>query len=253
MSKRLFQGILVLMASGLLVAGCSKPQIEDKEVSEIEVSEPPEYNPPEPPKPAYAKDGIRMVEDSVTYFGAVVPVGAIEISKDDNEIRFYVKGMNSRAAQEFIKKYFPYQEMKYFPAVDLIELYDLPNPELENGNVDIAWDENVRRPVPGEEVEITVFNNKKNNWYEWVYKNPAKRQKAFVEPPPLREDDLKPQVNPGWGGDKRPGVDRMPEPERRPVVDTEPARRDNPNPQGGGSGNGGKLMLDESGLPVFGD
>ena len=191
MFRRFIPWILGLSALACILGGCKKEadktKIEDVAVQDIPVSEPPKVEIPKPQEPSWNYDGIWKVEKGLTYYNAVVPLGATLISTNEMETRFYVKNMNSREAKQFIAKYFPYQNLKYFPAVDLIELYKTRNPEYEDGSVVIDLDPNIIKPEPGHEVAITVYWSSNNKWYEWVYHDPSYQE---PEPEPNPPDDV---------------------------------------------------------------
>ena len=175
MNRLFIPTVLGIFILGCFLTGCKKESeetIENVPVEEISISQPPEVQLVEPAEPKWNMDGVWKVEKGLKYYNAVVPLGAIEISANEKETRFYVKNMVSSDAKRFIAKYFPYQTLKYFPAVDLIELYQSRNPEYDDDSVVPDLDPDIVKPEPGQEVAITVYWSSRNEWYEWVYHDP---------------------------------------------------------------------------------
>ena len=175
MNRLFIPTVLGIVILGCFFTGCKKESdetIESVPVEEIPISQPPEVQLVKPAEPKWNIDGVWKVEKDLKYYNAVVPLGAIEISANEQETRFYVKNMDSGEAKKFIAKYFPYQNMKYFPAVDLIELYQSRNPQYDDDSVVPDLDPDIVKPEPGQEVAITVYWSSRNEWYEWVYRDP---------------------------------------------------------------------------------
>ncbi|MBQ9242407.1 MAG: hypothetical protein IJ165_04140 [Proteobacteria bacterium] len=175
---------IVLVLSCLAMAGsvaCHREEkIEETPVAEIEVSEPPEYVVPEKQVVRYAEDGIYKIDDK-RYYGAVVPVGANELSKSDSDVHFCVPGMSMADIEFFVDKYFPYQNRKKYAASDVLEVYSTIKEAYAGGDVVPTLDVNVIRPTAESAVAIRVFWNEKMQCYEWVYQDPDLRKENRVE------------------------------------------------------------------------
>lgn len=190
---------LVLMSMCLTMAvpmlACHREEkIEEIPVSEIKVSEPPEYQLPEKPVIRYGEDGIYKVAEN-KYFGAVVPMGAVELSKSDEEIHFYVSGMSMTDVEFFLNKYFPYQKSRRYTQVDMMEVYAALKDEYADGSVFPSLDAQVVRPTADSAVEIKVYWSTRDHQFEWIYRNPDLRKPSRVEFLE-REDENPPEPEP---------------------------------------------------------
>lgn len=175
---------IVFILSCLSMAGtvaCHRDErIEETPVAEIDVSEPPEYVVPEKQVVRYAEDGIYKIDDK-RYYGAVVPVGANDLSKSDSDVHFCVPGMSMADIEFFVDKYFPYQNRKKYAASDVLEVYSTIKDAYAGGDVVPTLDVNVIRPTAESAVAIRVFWNEKMQCYEWVYQDPDLRKENRVE------------------------------------------------------------------------
>lgn len=195
MNRLLIPTVLGISILGCILGGCKKEsdeKIENVPVEEIPISQPPEIQLTKPSEPKWNIDGVWKVEKDLKYYNAVVPLGAIEISSNEKETRFYVKNMDSSEAKKFIAKYFPYQTLKYFPAVDLIELYQSRNPQYDDDSVVPDLDPDIVKPEAGHEVAITVYWSSRNEWYEWIYHDPFYSVPQPETPPEEENPDIDP-------------------------------------------------------------
>ena len=185
-------GLFLAISLLFVCSGCHKNEetIDNVPVKDIKVSEPPEYTPPENDV-IELENGVYPADPELTYYGAVVPKGAIEISRSDEETRFYVKRMSSLDAMRFVEKFFPYQKKEYYSAVDVIEVYRAMDPKYETDSIVPDLDLRIVKPNPEEAVAITVYQNKREGWYEWIYRNPH-YEIPNLEPPQEDNEPDKP-------------------------------------------------------------
>lgn len=164
-----------ILALTFLCFGChGESSIDNVPVSDIEISQPPIVTPPVKSEPVHGDDGIFKVSDQ-RYYNAVVPFGFVELECSDRECRFYVPKMNRNDVEGFLDKYFPYQVHGEFNNIDTFEVFAAIKPEFQDDSIIPALDMNVTKPTPETAVEISVFINKRENRYEWIYRDPMNR------------------------------------------------------------------------------
>lgn len=179
--KRGFVLWSVCLTMAMPMLACHREEkIEDTPVAEIKVSEPPEYEVPEKHVVRYGNDGIFKVADH-KYFGVVVPIESVEISKSDEEIRFYVPGMSMTEIMFFLDKYFPYQKYKKYTKVEVIEVFSELKEEYADGSIVPSLDVNVVRPTEENAVSMRIFWDPREQRFEWIYRNPELRKANRVE------------------------------------------------------------------------
>lgn len=194
MSKRfMLLGGLALCAC---LFGCNRQTIDNVPVDDIEPSQPPAFEKPVVKEPVFGVDGVYKISDK-KYFGAVVPVGAVEIGCDKEQCRFYVPNMMATEVKYFLEKYFPYQKMERFARVNSFEVYPEIKPEFADGSIVPDADINVVHPTPETAVYIQVYWSKSESRFNWKYQNPIVRQRVMDDPDkfwgkPAQVDEFEP-------------------------------------------------------------
>ena len=173
--------------------GCNKEEtIENTPVSQIEISTPPVIPEPKPQPPSpYDDERVYKIGD-LRFYNTVTPIGAVTISENEKESRFYVPDMTVTDIKNFIEKYFPYQPYKRFPRTDFIEVYPELLPQFEGDAIVPTTDPNIIKPIPETAVYIQIFWNRDKKYYEWIYQDPLERariEEAKRNPPPEPEPE----------------------------------------------------------------
>ncbi len=205
MSKRfMLLGGLALCACFF---GCSRQTIDNVPVDDIEPSQPPAFEKPAVKEPVFGVDGVYKISDK-KYFGAVVPIGAVEIGCDTEQCSFYVPNMMATEIKYFLEKYFPYQKMERFARVNSFEVYPEIKSEYGDGSIVPDADINVVHPTAETAVYIQVYWSRSESRFNWKYQNPMVRQRVLEDadkfwgkPEPL--DEFEPPFrmymdDPGW-------------------------------------------------------
>ncbi|MBO4350955.1 MAG: hypothetical protein J6A01_08430, partial [Proteobacteria bacterium] len=162
--------ILAISCMLLFLNSCKKEEtIENTTVSEIEVSVPPQ-EPPAPPVRISPFDefGLYKISD-LRFYNAVTPFGAVNLSEDDQEARFYVPDMMSKDISKFLDNYFPYQRKQRYVRLDIFEVYPEILPEFKDDAIIPTTDPNIIKPTPETAVSIRVLWNQSKHYYEWIY------------------------------------------------------------------------------------
>ncbi len=182
--------IYVIFVVAVMLCGCRRePTIEDVPVGNIATSQPPEYEVKKAPEPVLNTDGVYRLSE-VRYFGAVVPFGAIEKSCTEEECRFYVPGMMQGDVERFLKKYFPYQKLTYYPRVVVYDLLPELKPEYAEDGIIPTFDPNIEKPTPENAMEMHIYWDRQEMVYQWIYKNPFKRPVQLEE---IQGPDIEPE------------------------------------------------------------
>lgn len=187
------QFIFCLLTAVLFLSGCKKEEtIENTPVTQIEISTPPVIPEPKPQPPSPRdEDGVYKISD-LRFYNTVTPIGAVTLSENEKESRFYVPDMPVADIKKFIEKYFPYQRYERFPRTDIIEVYPEILPQFDGDAIIPTTDPNIIKPIPETAVYIQIFWNRDNHYYEWVYQNPLERariEEAKRNPPPEPEPE----------------------------------------------------------------
>ena len=185
--------VFTIACTLLFLNNCKKEEtIENTPVSQIEVSEPPEQPAPPPVKISpFSEEGIYKISD-LRLYNAVTPFGAVKLSEDDQESRFYVPDMMSQDISKFLDNYFPYQKKQHYVRVDTFEVYPSLLPEFADDAIVPTTDPNIIKPTPETAVSIRVFWNQSKLYYEWIYRNPLTRQaesEVLDNPQEIKEEE----------------------------------------------------------------
>ncbi len=162
-------GTLMLVVFG--VYGChAKDNASEGDyipLEQVVISEPPAYEVPVKPKRQIGDDGV-WEADSETLFGFARPKGAKILECDAQRYcEFSMPLMSKSQLIAFIDKYYPYQKLNRYPAIDTFEILpEIKEEFLEDGIVP-SFDRLIFKPAEDEASSITIAWSKKENCYVW--------------------------------------------------------------------------------------
>ena len=177
MKKSLILSCILGLSLCFIACGRTEQKEELGEVSaqvpvkeEVTISQPPAYEVPLRPKDVIGNDGVWEAEKEAV-FGVAVPKLRENVKCDGIRYCDFSVRMTAKQVEDFIAKYFPYQEMRRLPVIDGFEVMRKIKPELAKDGIVPSFDPLIQRPKEGEEVHISIEWSKKYNAYAWYYKS----------------------------------------------------------------------------------